>query len=71
MLRRANPDRVNCRLESCVRENRTHSSEGGEDVGPSRPLSSPQSRHLPGGCFYLFPVTRPGPISTPVTAVMP
>jgi hypothetical protein len=40
MLWRADPDRANCRLESCVRENRTHSSEGGEDVSPSRPLST-------------------------------
>ena len=39
MLRRASPDEANDRLESRVRENRMHGSEGGAGVSPSRPLS--------------------------------
>jgi len=39
MLWRANP-MGNHRLESRVRENRLHGSEGGEGFGLSRPLSS-------------------------------
>ena len=40
MYWQANPDEEDHRLESRVRENRMHGSEGGEDFGPSRPLSS-------------------------------
>ena len=39
MYWQANPDEEDHRLESRVRENRMHGSEGGEDFGPSRPLS--------------------------------
>ena len=38
MLRRANPDADNHRLESRVRENCKHGSEGGEGESPFRPL---------------------------------
>ena len=36
---RANPDEDNYLLESRVRENRMHGSEGGESESSSRPLS--------------------------------
>lgn len=43
---RDTPDEVNYRLESRVRENRTHGSEGGDGImGRSRPLSA-SSRNL-------------------------
>lgn len=38
MLRQANLDEDNYRLESCMRENRTYSSEGGDGGSRSRPL---------------------------------
>ena len=44
MYWQANPDEEDHRLESRVRENRMHGSEGGEDFGPSRPLSLPHTR---------------------------
>ena len=46
MYWQANPDEEDHRLESRVRENRMHGSEGGEDFGPSRPLSLAKSRLL-------------------------
>jgi hypothetical protein len=46
MFWRASPDEGNYRLESCVRENRTHRSEGGEDGSPSRPLSMAENSLL-------------------------
>jgi hypothetical protein len=40
MLWCVNPDEDNHQLESRVRENRTHGSEGGEGESPSRPLTT-------------------------------
>ena len=49
ILRRANPERVTADWRAVCAEcgpvNRMHSSEGGEDVSPSRLLSSAQSGH--------------------------
>ena len=39
LCQRANPDEETHRLESRVRENRTHGSEGGDGESRSRPLS--------------------------------
>ncbi len=39
VCQRANPDEENYRLESRVRENRTHGSEGGDGESRFRPLS--------------------------------
>ena len=44
---RANPDEADHRLESRVRENRMHGSEGGEGFGPSRPLSTNRCSRRP------------------------
>ena len=49
MLRRANPERETADWRAVCAEcgpvNRMHSSEGGEDGSPSRPLSSAQTGH--------------------------
>jgi hypothetical protein len=43
VCQRANPDEENYRLESRVRENRTHGSEGGDGESRFRPLSGSSS----------------------------
>ena len=61
MYWQANPDEEDHRRESRVRENRMHGSEGGEDFGPSRPLSPMRAGRVLGITNRRFSAADPWP----------